>query len=196
MPTLLSDPPLVPLVGLAVTGLVVALLGVVFARVLRDEKSWRAAGRVMAGVGGAVFLLMLAWFVCGLCLESPREESVRRVNEMAAAVTAKDWAKFADGVSESFQKGQMKKADLKGYFEQGKVLNLRAVAWDFALTDPPRVTDSEVVIRFEGKAETDRGEPLVRHFEATFVKDPDGKFRMKTYRAFNFVQKKQPADFP
>lgn len=184
MPTFLSDPPIAALVAL---GVVVLIFGGLWARYRK---------RPLLAAFGVLAVLLVVWIVLAVAFESPREEAVRRVNDMAAAVTAKDRAKFGENVSESFEKGKLKKADLLGYFDQGAAYNLRATAWDFALTDPPRVTDTEVVIQFEGKAETSRGEPLVRHFQATFVKDPDGKFRLKTYQAFDYIQKNQPADVP
>ena len=184
MPTFLSDPSPVVLVAFGVVVLAVGGLWV------------RYRTRALLAAFAVLLVLLVGWVAAALLAESPREEAVRRVNAMADAVTKKDWAKFGENVSKSFEKGKLRKVDLKGYFDQGTAYDLRAVAWDFALTDPPRVTDTEVVIRFDGKAETARGEPLVRHFEATFVKDPDGQFRMKTYRAFNYVQKNQPEDFP
>lgn len=184
MPVFLSDPPPVALV---VFGVLVLIAGGLAARYRKKP--------LLAAFTGLMALLV-AWLVTALLVESPREEAIRRVNDMAAAVTAKDWGKFGEHISESFQKGKLKKADLKGYFDQGTGAFQRAVAWDFALTDPPRVTDTEVVIQFDGKAETGRGEPLVRHFEATFVRDPDGRFRMKTYQAFDYIQKKVPEEFP
>ncbi|MCU0705097.1 MAG: hypothetical protein MUF18_14080, partial [Fimbriiglobus sp.] len=57
-------------------------------------------------------VLIIVWMVLGLMSESPREESVRRVSELAAAVTEKNWAKFSENVSESFGDGKIKKVDL------------------------------------------------------------------------------------
>ncbi len=34
------------------------------------------------------------------------------------------------------------------------------------------------------------------HFKATFAKDPDGKFRMRTFTPFDYVQKKVPTTLP
>lgn len=196
MPLFLSEPPVVLVALLGMLGLGVAGLGLTLRVAATDKPGVRSLGRGLLGVGVLLLALAFVWFVVGFFLESPREEAVRRVDDMANAVTEKNWAKFSEHVSESFQKGKMKKADLKGPFDQATGYNLRAVAWDFAPTDPPQVTDTEVVIQFEGKASLPTGEPLLRHFEATFVKDPDGKFRMKTYKAFDFVQKTQPADVP
>jgi hypothetical protein len=195
MPLLLSEPPVALVALLGVLGLLVAGAGLVV-RFAVPEQPWaRTLGRALLGVGGLLLLLALAWLVAGFFIESPREEAVRRVNDMANAVTENNWAKFSENVSDSFEAKGRKKADLKGVFDQGGAYNLRAVAWDFAPTDQP-LTVTEVVIQFEGKATAATGEPLMRHFEATFVKDPDGKFRMKTYKAFDFVQKNQPVDVP
>ncbi len=172
MPVLISDPPLIGLFALALVVLVVGGLW------LRYRK------RSLLAVAGVLLVLLVAWFVAGLLLESPREESVRRVNDMAAALTAKDWAKFGENVSESFDWEGRKKADLKGPFDLAGRQNLRAAVWSFALTDPPRVSDTEVVISFEARASPPSGEPFLRRIEATFVKDPDGKFRLKGFSPF------------
>lgn len=195
MPLFLSEPPVVLVALLGVLGLLVAGVGLVV-RFAAPEQPWaRSLGRALLAVGVLLLLLMLGWLIAGFFIESPREEAVRRVNDMANAVTEKNWAKFSENVSDSFEAKGWKKADLKGAFDQGAAYNLRAVAWDFAPTDQPP-TDTEVVIQFEGKATAATGEPLMRHFEATFVKDPDGKFRMKRYQAFDFVQKTQKVDVP
>jgi hypothetical protein len=172
MPTFLSDPPPVALV---VFGVLVLAVGGLAARYRKKP--------LLAAFTGLVVLLV-AWLVIALLTESPREEAVRRVNAMAAAVEKKDWAAFGEHISDSFQKDKLKKGDVKTYFDQGTALNLRAAVWDFALTDPPRVSDTEVAISFEAKASPPSGEPFLRRIEATFVKDPDGKFRLKTYDSF------------
>ncbi len=196
MPIFLSEPPVILVALLGVLGLLAAGVGLVV-RVTLAEQPWaKSLGRAILVVGVLLLLLAFAWFIAGFFIESPREEAVRRVGTMADAVTEKNWAKFSENVSESFDVKGMKKADLKQRFDQGGAYNLRAVAWDFAPTDPPRMTDTEVVIQFEGKATAATGEPLLRHFEATFVKDPDGKFRMRRYQAFDYVQKSQKEDVP
>ncbi len=195
MPLLLSEPPVVLVALLGLLGLLVAGVGVAVTTAAMDRPSARTVGRLLLAVGVLLLLLAFAWFVAGFFIESPREEATRRVTAMADAVTAKDWAKFSENVSESFDAKGRKKADLKSVFDQGKAFNLRAVAWDFAETDQPP-NDTEVVIQFEGKATAATGEPLMRHFEATFVKDPDGKFRMKRYEAFNYLKKNEKEDVP
>ncbi len=89
----------------------------------------------------ALLALLLAWIAAGLVLDSPRKEAERRVKAMAEALGEKNWDKFADNVSDRFAAGTMTKADLKKKFEQGAGYNVKASAWDFAVTDPPRVTD-------------------------------------------------------
>jgi energy-coupling factor transporter transmembrane protein EcfT len=183
MPTLLSDPPPVALV---VFGVLVLVAGGLCARYRK---------RPLLAVFTLLTLLFLAWVTTALLVESPREEAIRRVNAMADAVTAKDWAKFSENVSESFDWSGKKKADLKGYFDQAGQSNARAAAWNFDLTDPPVVTDTEVRLRFDAVAEGS-GKKVPFHFHTTFVKDPDGKFRMRGFESFDYIQKNQPAPFP
>jgi hypothetical protein len=184
MPTLLSDPPIAGLVTLGV--LVLAAGGL-----------WlRYRGKALLGIAAGLLVLLIVWIIFGVLFESPREEAVRRVKAMADAVTAKDWAKFGENVSESFAAKGRKKADLKAAFDEAGRYNAEATAWEFALTDPPRVSDTEVVIQFDAKGKLPTGEQLPRHFETTFGKDPDGKFRLKSYKAFDYVQKTKEVDFP
>jgi hypothetical protein len=183
MPTFLSDP---PPAGLITLGLLVLVAGGLWVRY---------RGKPLLAAAVLLLVLLVVWVVLGLVLESPREESIRRVSEMAAAVQAKDWAKFSESVSESFETKGMKKADLKRHFDAAGQVGVRAVAWNFDLTEEPVVSDTEVKIRFDAKAEA-QGREAFMHFQATFGKDPDGKFRMRKYEPFDYVQKKVPASFP
>jgi hypothetical protein len=183
MPPFLSDP---SPAGLITLGLLVLIAGGLWVRYRRKP---------LLAVFALLLVLLVAWLILAVCFESPREESVRRVSEMAAAVHAKDWAKFSESVSDSFETKGMKKGDLKRHFDAAGQAGVRAVAWNFDLTDPPVVSDTEVKIRFDAKAEAQGREALL-HFQATFGKDPDGKFRMRKYEPFDYVQKNQPASFP
>ena len=143
-----------------------------------------------------LLLLLLGWIAAGVLLDTPRKQAERRVQAMAAALSAKNWEQFAENVSDRFDSNGLKKADLRRKFEQGTAYNVKATAWDFAPTDPPRATETEVVLQFEGKATPPTGEPFMLHFEATFAKDPDGKFRMRSFTPFDYVQKNQKATLP
>jgi len=184
MSNFLYDPPLAGIVTLALLTLIAAGLWV------------RYRKKPLLAVSLVLLVLFFAWLVIGLLFESPREESVRRVNEMAAALNAKDWAEFGENVSESYSDAKnRKKADLKKAFDDAGRLGIRAAVWNVELTDPPVVTDTEVKLRFDGKAEA-QGREALAHFQVTFVKDPDGKFRLKEYKSFDYVQKNQQLDVP
>lgn len=184
MPTFLSDPPLAVYLVLFLALLVG---GGVWLRT--RKKPYLIATIILAG-------LLVAVVLCGIAFESPREESARRVAEMAAALSAKDWNKFADHVSESFDHKGIKKKDLKKGFDLGTQYGITATAWDFKLAEGTTPTDTRIELEFEGKATAATGEPLLKHFRATFVKDPDGKFRMTGFTPYNYVQKKVEEPIP
>jgi uncharacterized membrane protein len=184
MPTFLSDPP----PALYLTLLLAALIaGGLWARYRR---------RSLLVAAGVVVALLVLLFALDRTNESPREQAVRRVNDMAAALTAKNWQGFSEHVSESFDANGMKKADLRRGFDLGVQHGVRAVAWEFGLAEPVTYTDESVVIRFDAKAETPSGAPLAKHIQATFAKDPDGQFRMRSFATFNIVQKKVAEPIP
>jgi hypothetical protein len=184
MPHFLSDPPPAAYVVLVLAALVGGGL-------------WYRYRRRMLLMGVAILVtLFILLSLMAVSFESPREQSNRRVREMAQALTEKNWAKFADHVSESFDANGLKKADLKKGFDLGVQYNLRVVAWEFALAEPVTYTDDTVVIRFDAKAEARSGEQLAKHFQATFTKDPDGQFRMTSFTPFNYVQKKLAEPIP
>lgn len=184
MPTVLSDPPPAVYFTLFLAALIVGGLWVRYRR------------RSLLLAASVVLALLLLLFAIDRTTESPREQAVRRVNEMAAALTERNWTRFAEHVSESFDAGGLKKADLKRGFDLGVQYSVRAVAWDYALAEPVTYTDDTVAIRFDAKAETPSGQPLAKHVQATFGKDPDGQFRMRSFATFNIVQKKVAEPIP
>lgn len=183
MPTFLSDPP--PAVFVAFVLAVLAVGGL-----------WVRYRRRSLLVAAAVILAVLLLLVGIASLsESPREQAVRRVTDMAAALTERNWPRFADHVSESFAAGGLTKADLKKGFDLGTQYQVRAAVWEFDLAEPVVYTADTVAIRFDAKADSPHGQ-TAKHFQATFAKDPDGQFRMRTFTPFNYVQKKVAEPIP
>ncbi len=106
MPNFLSDPPFL-LYAILFIGFVVA--GAVWYR-LRSRKSLIAVTAIGALLG---VLILIDRFV-----ESPREESVRRVEAMAAAATARDPTRFVEQIAKSFAYNGKTREDAKlGHLE-------------------------------------------------------------------------------
>ncbi len=184
MPTFFAEPP-VMVYAVLVLALLVAV-GLWF----RSRKPWA----MMLAAGIAVLALVL--FLLDKFNDSPREQSVRIVMEMADSIKKKDWATFNGHVSEKFSANGWTKKQLEANFRMtADRYNVRATAWDFALTDPPVLSDTEVMLRFDAKAETPDGQQVFKHFSAKFVKEGD-RFRMITFTPYNYVQKKMEEPLP
>jgi hypothetical protein len=184
MPTFLAEPPVMVYAVLLLAALAAVGLWV------RSRKPW---AMILLGV---CVLLALVVFLLDRFNESPREQSVRIVTEMADSIKKKDWNTFSGHVSEKFNASGMTKNQMEAFFRlAADRYNVRATAWEFALTDPPEMSDTEVVIRFDAKAETPDGQQVFKHFTARFVKEGD-RFRMVTFTPFNYVQKNTPEPFP
>ncbi len=175
MPTFLSDPPLTTLVLLGLVALV--FLGIW----TRNRKLWPVL------VGGVAAVLFVVLLLLGLLYESPREQAIRSITEMAESIGKKDWATFSSHISENFNANGMDKQGMEQGFRQlSETFQLRATAWNFALTEPVIYTDTEIVIRFDAKGEAQGQGQALKHFTAKFVKEGD-QFRMVNFVAYNFM---------
>jgi hypothetical protein len=184
MPTFLAEPPVLLYAVLLLGAL--AALGLW----LRSRKRWALA------MLGTFVILSVVLFLLDKLNESPREQSVRIVTEMADSIKKKDWATFSGHVSEKFNANGWTKKQMEGFFRMAADrYNVRATAWDFALTDPQMLSDTEVILRFDAKAETPDGQQVLKHFSAKFVKEGD-RFRMITFTPYNYVQKNTPEPLP
>ncbi len=179
MPTWLSD----PTYGFYIIALILALVGVGLWYRSRDKGSvYRAAILV-----GALLLV----FAIDRLVESPREESVRKVNEITAAVNEKNQQKFLDNISEDFEykgikKEKLRDAKLWSLIEQhGPKVSSKTDREDVEL---PSKTNPNIVIGFTSRIEVDGGD-FPAYFRATFAKDPDGKWRLKTIARHDPIQK-------
>jgi hypothetical protein len=184
MPVFLAEPPVMLYAVLLLAALAAVGLWV------RSRKPW---AMILLGV---CVLLTLVVFLLDRFNESPKEHAVRIVTEMADSIKKKDWATFGGHVSEKFSANGLTKKQMEGFFRTAaERYNFRATAWDFSMTDPPEMNQSEVTIRFDAKAETPDGAQALKHFTARFVKEGD-RFRMVTFTPYNYVQKNTPEPLP
>jgi hypothetical protein len=176
---------------------VYVILGVAAAILLalwwRDRKRhW------LIGVLG-VFLLVGAYFLLSRLVQTPRKQVVRGVEEMAAAVQAGDVDRIMAHVSEQFRYRSLNKSSfrekVKTALAQKQVE--RVEVWEFKFPEEqPGGKDGPIRVSFIAKP---FGGPArgVEHFrcEADFVRDPDGRWRMKTFEVFHpFIETRQPLE--
>ena len=178
MPTWLSDP---------TTGfyaVVFVLVVVAVAMYLRNRTRNNALTAALAVV------VFIALVLCDRLFESPREESVRKVGEISAALNERNADKFMNLVSDRFEYKTWKKADLRKAVDLAKQYNIRTAVWEFNRDRATMVANgNEIEFTFDGKAEGPGGEPLMKHFKARFIKDPDGQWRLKSFTPYNILQK-------
>lgn len=166
MPTVLSDPS--PTFYI-ILGVVVIVLAAIWVRTPKRGNLVQFA----AGVG-----VLLLVFVVDTLVESPREEAVRRMKEMARATRERQAETFARHVSESFASGGVTKTglrDLLSALEHGTVSQVGGFTWkggevwSFDRADYQQVDDATLKIGFVGQAS---GLPQTLQFcVATFRKE-------------------------
>lgn len=189
MPIPLADPGPTLYVLLAVLAVVAAGLA---------ARSQSRGGLVRLGVALA---LLAGLFLCDALAESPREEAVRRVGLLTAAINARNTPAFLAEVSESFDYKGKKKADL-GTGRWVAEVRQRNVSTSTSGYDRDKVVYQEyngvpaVLIAFDGLAAVPDGKRMPMHFTARFVRDPDGKYRLQTFTPFDYIRKGEEATIP
>lgn len=185
MPVFLSDPS-------STTYLVLAALVIVTGAVAARWQDRRRVGLFLACLllGGALYLVDRLY-------ASPREEAVAGVGDLLDAVNQRQPDRFLANVSDSFDAKGLKKADLRRAVDLARRFDARVVAWNF---DRNRVAYLEgsppgVEVVFDAKAEGPGG-TVPKHVRATFVRDPDGKYRLKSFATYNIVNKKDEEPVP
>ncbi|MCI0701146.1 MAG: hypothetical protein L0241_08690 [Planctomycetia bacterium] len=191
MPTFLSDPPQFVYIILGLTLVVTAAI----AAQKQDRKA------ILPFV--AAFGLMLLVFLIDKFIESPREQSVRRAEMMAAAADAKNPDAFIEHIAETFEyqgEGEpqkVKREDLKNshFWSMLRQLNVRVVVWDFSRDDVKVIDDNTVEIGFMAKGEA-QGKPFPLYIRATFTKQSTGEFKLTKFRTFDPANHDKPVQIP
>lgn len=192
MPTFLSDPP--PAVYFVLVGAVI-VLGLVWLN-KRDRRSLVAFGIAVA------VLLVVA--LIDKAVESPREESVRKVQQMANAATAHNQdafvAEIADTVEYSGggQPVKLTKEQIRhsGFWQTLQQFSVRVAVWDFSREDVKQIDDNTVEIGFLGKGEVPDGKQFPVYVRATFARQPDGKMRLTKFATFDPMSHDKPLPIP
>lgn len=184
MPTFLSDPSDTFYVLL----FVMALIAIVVWLRSRDKKSQFGA---IAGV-----ILFALFIICDQAFDSPREESMKRVEDMVAALNERNADLLRAHVSDSFEYKGKQKSDVKQFVELAKQHNVRVAVWDFDRERVVEVSDNEIDIVFNGKAVFPDGKEIPSHFKTKFVKEKDGQWRLKTFARYDIMKKEQGGEEP
>ena len=183
MPTWLSDPSDTFYILL----FVMALIAIVVWLRAREKKSQFGA---IAGV-----IVFAIFIICDQAFDSPREEAVQRIKDISTALSDRNADLMMSHVSDSFDYKGKKKADVKRMVELAKQHNVKTGVWNFERDRVVAVSDTEIDIVFDGKAEGAGGN-FAAHFKTKFVRDPDGKWRLKTFTSYDLLKKEQGGETP
>lgn len=134
-------------------------------------------------------LLLAALLLIDNLFESPREESVRRVQEIVQATNDRSPDRFVEHVSDRFQYHGANKESLRtsGVWRILSNYNVRVAAWGFSRDDVTVSDENNIEIGFLAKGEAD-GKPLPKYVRAKFSKDPDGAYRLIGLAFYDPVQ--------
>lgn len=187
MPTFLSDP---------APGFYLILVAfVLIAGVMAARKQDR---RNLATLGVALAILLIV-FAIDWFAESPQEEAVRRVQEMAAAANAKTPDAFVAHIADKVEfhtggtpatrtKEEVRTSHFWGMLQQ---LGVEVVVWDLNARE---IDANTVEIGFMGKGKAGQEFPV--YIRGTFAKQPDGQYRLTKFASFNPLKHDEPLPIP
>jgi hypothetical protein len=157
----------------------------------------RKRGFLIAAVFFAA--LILAYSLLDHLVESDGEQMTRKVDEIATAVSRKDVDAAFRSVSDSFKHGAADKQQFqkfcKSHQAAGHVAEVKV--WDLEATKlSPE--DRRGVVQFRFKVTGNWGESPPNYFaRVTFVKDPDGQWRLQNYDVYDALnQSNTPVPIP
>ncbi len=183
MPTFLSDPSIALYIVLAVAVLVT---GVLLAR--RQKRSDLINFAIPAAA-------LLAVFVIDQMFESPRETAVRKIQEMGRASRDKKYDDVLKHVSDSFKYRSLTKKDLRERAHQAEAMGFGGVSeYDLARSRFKEIDADTIEQGFRVKH---NGSPELHFYVVgTFKKDPDGEWRLTTFRLFDPINQNDEKELP
>lgn len=141
---------------------------------------------------GFVLVVLIVVVTCDVLYESPREQTIRKVNEMAAATERGDIDGIFTHVSDEFEYKGKSKSELRALAEQ---ISQRdewkgARVWEVTeVVEEDEKKKKEDVIRISfGVKPVEMNIPGY-YCIATFQREADGEYRMTTFTFYNLVQK-------
>jgi hypothetical protein len=183
MPTALSDP---STALYAVLGVAVLVLGAVALR--RQRRSDVINFAIPAAA-------LLALFLIDRAVESPRETAVRKIQEMGTASRDKKVDDLFKHVSDQFKYKSLDKKGLRDRAHQAEGMGFGGVSeYDLARSGFKEVDANTIEQGFRVKH---NGVPEVHLYViGTFRKDPDGEWRLTTFKLFDPVNLNDEKDVP
>jgi hypothetical protein len=176
---------------------VYALLAAVLAALLVIW--WRTRKRNLLIAAAAVAALILGYFLLDRFVESDSERMIRKVNEIAAAVSANDLNVAFQNVSERFDRAGVDKSQFRDFCQRmkngGNVGTVKV--WDLEAGDISRPAGTGTVA-FRFKVTGNWGESPPNYMaRAFFVLDGDGKWRLKSFEIYDALnQSTTPVAIP
>ena len=173
MPAVLTDPPPALWVLLVIVALVSLGLWV------------RSRNRPMGILAATAVLAMILLFLCRFAGESPRQEAIRRVKALVAAIDARKPDDMLPHVADDFdykgrKKSEIKSSPLWGLLAQsGARASAGGVGQDFEQLD-----GNTLVLGFTGWATVD-GRDYPMYVRAFFKKDAKGEWKVQTFKAYS-----------
>jgi hypothetical protein len=160
---------------------------------------WRSRNRRLIGVAAACAVLLLCVFVLDRAIETDGEQMSRKVQAVAAAVTANEMDAVFQHVSESFDRGGVDKKRFREFCtserSRGQITEVQV--WNLTPQDVSR-PNRTAAVRFNFKARGNGGEsPSNWDAKVTFTLDPDGQWRVKTFDVYDMLnQSNTPIPIP
>ena len=161
--------------------------------------------------GAAAFLALVGlYFLLDRLVETDREQIVRKIEEMSAGVRERNVDHVFAHVSEQFRLNNSNRAAFRAFAEQairtGQVTEVEAWAPEFPEdfrtkvrrtgTTGPQELDAARVTFMVKPHGPNLGTPFFR-CDATFVRDPDGQWRLFAFQLFQpGVDSNQPFQIP
>jgi hypothetical protein len=159
---------------------------------------WTTRKRALLLSVGAAAALAGVYFVLDRAVETPREQIERALTEMAAAVRTRDAEAIFRHIAADFRFRNQDRAAFRAYvetaFQRGLVGELEV--WEFQW--PEAGDDHTRRVEFDAKPKGGMvPEGAFYLVKATFVREADGRWRLKGFEVFNpAVDTRRPIDIP
>jgi hypothetical protein len=146
---------------------------------------------------GFVGVLALLYLLLDRVVETNREQVVRKVKEMAEAVKTRDTGRLFAHISDQFRRGSLNKSAFRqaveGAFNQRQVESV--TVWEFDFPEGTSGEGGRLPVVFQAKPHGGPADGAFFRFQAEFVRDPDGQWRLQGFQFF-YPTSNQPLQIP
>lgn len=180
MPTWLSDPSASLFVTLTV--LFVVTVGVWF----RSTQTRRVNLII-----GAILLAIISIPILDQLIESPREEAVRRLGEMAEAANAHQWDAVFANISDQFRYHSTDKAAFRSVIVPNAERHEATIRFkSFDRENFEMMGDDRLRVGCIAQVSSPLFDVVPYYLEVEFGRDTDNVFRMRNFQVYNIAQRK------